>query len=109
MALRELEYASTSNPSISRKVTRVARTEGSSSTRLIFSAVSVMDPLWSCAFQYQCEPGAAAGFRLHLDGAAMLGNDLFHDRQPNSGSGLAGLIGASGSIDLLENADAFFI
>jgi len=38
----------------------------------------------------------------------MLSDDLFHDRQSNSGSGLAGLFGPSGSIELLENAADFF-
>src|SRR5579864_170977 len=46
---------------------------------------------------------AFAGSTGHLDAAAVLENDLLHDREPDARAGFAGSLGPLGPIEFLEN------
>src|SRR3954471_3114389 len=59
--------------------------------------------------KYQGKTGPMPGATAHLDGAAMLGDDLLDNRKPNSGSSLARFLRFLRAVELLEDLSHFLL
>src|SRR5450755_1593874 len=78
----------------------VVRTEWSSSTISSFCIVGRA----RVSLHNHGKARAFAGSAGHLNPAAVLENDLFHNRKPDAGTGFARSFGALGPVELLKNA-----